>query len=196
MKLFFLIYDNHLCFFKQSKSSRGWLIMLLCICGQPATLFTFFYRGTRCISAVNLPCYYAELVYCSCRKAVFPHTSSPYSDMNNLLFPLPPLPHTESADKGAYFMCHIWFDKWQIWVTGCLCETEGGKIPSTIGRGQLWPRDFCDVCSEKCVCLGVQGRGKIEIITQSIVSHSVMRQRCVFAWVGDECGAAWGFSRS
>lgn len=181
---------------KQSKSSRGWLIMLLCICGQPATLFTFFYRGTRCISAVNLPCYYAELVYCICRKAVFPHTSSPYSDMNNLLFPLPPLPHTESADKGAYFMCHVWFDKWQIWVTGRLCETEGGKIPSAIGRGQLWPRDFCKVCSEKCVCLGGEGRGKIEIITQSIVSHSVMRQRCVFARDGDECGAAWGFSRS
>lgn len=68
-----------------------------------------------------------------------------------------------------------------------------GGNPSAVGNGQLWPRDFCEVCSEMCVCVSGSGgeeRGKIEIITLSIVSHSVMRQRCAFARDGDECGAA------
>lgn len=40
-----------------------------------------------------------------------------------------------------------------------------------------------------CVCLG-GGESKIEIITLPIVSHSIMRQRCVFARDGDEHGPA------
>ena len=47
-----------------------------------------------------------------------------------------------------------------------------------------------------CVCVCGGRQSQIEIITLPIVSHSIMRQRCVFARDGDEGSAASGFSRS
>lgn len=65
---------------------------------------------------------------------------------------------------------------------------RGGKFPALLAED-----NYDQGTSVKSVVRSVcvwEGRGKIEIITQSIVSHSVMRQRCVFARDGDECGAA------
>lgn len=42
----------------------------------------------------------------------------------------------------------------------------------------------------ECVCVSGGEESKIEIITLPIVSHSIMRQRCVFARDGDEPGPA------
>lgn len=46
-----------------------------------------------------------------------------------------------------------------------------------------------------CVVWVGKLESKIEIITLFIVSHSIIRQRCVFARKGDERSPAEGFSR-